>query len=116
MIDVDPTIPSAFFKLAGEWDFTRQTELRAMLQPAESLDEVVVDFSDVTYIDATVLGSLVRLRLRMIEHGRLGLIRIVAASPHIARLFEICELQELFELRSTRLGNLGASGPAKLTL
>jgi anti-anti-sigma factor len=87
-----------------------------MLQPAESLDEVVVDFSGVTYVDASVLGTLVRLRARMVEHGRLGIICIVAASRHIVHLFEICELQELFEFRSAQTGTSSANGIVKLKL
>jgi hypothetical protein len=46
MIDPDPTTPAACFKLTGEWDFTRRDELEAMLRPAESLDQVRLDFSE----------------------------------------------------------------------
>jgi anti-anti-sigma factor len=87
---------AACFKLAGEWDFTRRYELQTILRPAESLDEVLLDFSAVTFIDASVMGCLLRLRRRMIEHGCLGTIRIIAASGHIVHLFEICELGEIF--------------------
>lgn len=72
--------------------------MQALLQPAESLDEVFLDFSGVTFIDASVLGSLMRLRRCMTDHSRLGSIQIVEASRHIVRLFEICELRELFGL------------------
>ena len=99
---------AACYKLSGEWDFARRDELQAILRAGESLDEVFLDFSAVTFIDASVLGSLMRLRRRMIEHNRLGAIRIMAASRHVIRVLEICELLELFGLAAPHI-NAGAA-------
>jgi anti-anti-sigma factor len=116
MIDPGSTIKVVCFKLAGDWDFSRRDELQAMLRPAESLDEVLLDFSGVTFIDASVLGSLLRLHRCMIEHSRLGAIRIIAASRHIARIFEICELQELFGLRSPTIETVAGNRRTNLPM
>lgn len=98
------------FKLAGDWDFTRRDELQAVLRPAESLDEVLLDLSEVTFIDASVIGCLVKLRKRMIEHSRLSSIRIVEASRHIVHLLRICELDELFGLGAQTIHEDDANG------
>jgi anti-anti-sigma factor len=80
------------FKLTGDWDFSRRDELQLVLRPAEVADEVVQDFSELTFIDASVLGSLIRLLKRVVNRNHLGTIRIVAASRNVARLFEVCNL------------------------
>jgi anti-anti-sigma factor len=103
MIDPDSTVKAACFKLAGEWDFARREELQAILRPAESLEEVLLDFSEVTFMDACALGCFLRLRRSMIERRRFSNIRIIAASRAVIRLFEICQLQELFGLPSTTI-------------
>lgn len=101
---------AACFKLEGEWDFTRRDELQVVLRPAESLDEVLLDFSAVTFIDASVMGTLLRLRKCMIERSRLGSIRITEVSRHIVHLFKICELDELFGLGAPAIDEDGARG------
>jgi anti-anti-sigma factor len=86
------------FKLVGEWNLSRRTELEAMLRPAEAADEVLLDLSEVTFIDASFLGVLIRLLNHMVERNPLGTIRIVAASRPVTRIFEICRLQTPFGL------------------
>ncbi len=51
-----------------------------MLRPTEATDEVLLDLSEVTFIDASFLGALIRLRNRMVKRNPLGTIRIAAAS------------------------------------
>lgn len=89
---------TASFKLVGEWDFSRRDELQIMLRPAEAADEVLLDFSGVPFIDASVLGVLIRLLNLMVKRNRLGAIRIVAASRQVTRIFQVCGLQTLFGL------------------
>src|SRR5579864_4420092 len=116
MIAPNPASQGVCFKLAGEWDFTRRDELRAILHPAESLDEVFLDCSEVTFIDASILGCLVRLRRCMIEHNRLSIIRIVAASRPVMRLFEICDLLALFGSPTPTNARLVGNSARKLTM
>jgi anti-anti-sigma factor len=89
---------TASFKLVGEWDFCRRDELQCMLRPAEAADEVLLDLSEATFIDASVLGALSRLLKRMLERNSLGTVRVVAASRQVKRVFEVCHLQALFGL------------------
>lgn len=98
MISRTPETKTASFKLVGEWDFASRDELQAMLSSAESADKVLLDFSEVTFIDASVLGNLINLRNRVTARNRLGIVQIVAASQNAARIFEVCQLQTLFGL------------------
>jgi anti-anti-sigma factor len=104
MIDRALGVRGACFKIVGEWDFCRRDELQALLQPAESLDDVTLDLSEMTFLDASVLGSLVRLRNRVLKHNSAGKVWIVAASPAVACLFEMCGLQTLFGLAAPITG------------
>jgi len=98
MIDSNPGFRGACIKLVGEWDFFRRDELEAVLQPAESLDDVSLDLSEMTFLDASVLGSFVRLRNQVLKRNGAGKVRIVAASRAVIRLFAICDLCLLFGL------------------
>jgi anti-anti-sigma factor len=98
MIDRTLETKTASFKLVGDWDFSRRNELQVMLRPAEAADEVLLDFSAVTFIDASVLGSLIGLLNRVVERNRLGTIRIVAASRQVTRILGLCHLETLFGL------------------
>jgi anti-anti-sigma factor len=98
MIDRTLETKTASFKLVGDWDFSRRHELQTILRPAESADEVLLDFSEVTFIDASVLSCLMRLRNLVMKRNCFGAIRIVAASRNASRIFEICKLHALFGL------------------
>lgn len=99
MFGPNPGIRVGCLKLLGEWDCSRRSELRSVLQLAESLDDVSLDLSEVTFLDASVLGSFVRLRNRVLERNGAGRVRIVAASPFAICLLTLCELGELFGLQ-----------------
>jgi anti-anti-sigma factor len=98
MLDRTLETKTASFKLVGDWDFSRRDELRTILRPAESFDRVLLDLSEVTFIDASVLSCLLRLRHRVIERNPLGAVRIIAANRNASRIFELCDLQTPFSL------------------
>lgn len=83
--------------LTGAWDFARREELQMLLHPAETVDELLLDFSKVTFIDASVLASLVALINRMVTRSRVGVVRIIGASRNVVRVFEACRLETLFD-------------------
>jgi len=84
-------------------------ELEARL--TEVIDEgpsaVVLDLSEVTFLDSTVLGVLLHGLKRMGAAG--GRLRIVIARPEIRRIFELTLLDRLFELDSSREEALSAT-------
>lgn len=99
MGDPNRGVRGGCLKLVGEWDFFRHNELEVVLQSAESLDDVSLDLSEMTFLDASVLGSLVRLRNRVLERSSVGRVRIVAASQAATFLLTLCDLRTSFALQ-----------------
>ena len=98
--------------LAGEVDLYTAPEFKQQLLDVigEGGKDVVVDFSDTTFIDSTTLGVLVGgvKRLRA-QDGRLSL---VCSDRNIRKIFEITGLDRVFTIYPTRdeaLAKTGAS-------
>ena len=98
--------------LAGEVDLYTAPEFKQQLLDVigQGGKDVVVDFSDTTFIDSTTLGVLVGgvKRLRT-QDGRLSL---VCSDRNITKIFEITGLDRVFTIYPTRdeaLAKTGAS-------
>jgi anti-sigma B factor antagonist len=98
--------------LAGEVDLYTAPEFKQQLLNviSEGGKDVIVDFTDTTFIDSTTLGVLVGgvKRLRT-EDGRLSL---VCSDHNITKIFEITGLDRVFTIYTTRdeaLAKTGAS-------
>jgi anti-sigma B factor antagonist len=98
--------------LAGEVDLYTAPDFKQQLLDVigEGGRDVVVDFSDTTFIDSTTLGVLVGgvKRLRA-QDGRLSL---VCSDRNIRKIFEITGLDRVFTIYPTRdeaLAKTGAS-------
>jgi anti-sigma B factor antagonist len=98
--------------LAGEVDLYTAPEFKQQLLDVigKGGKDVVVDFSDTTFIDSTTLGVLVGgvKRLRA-QDGRLSL---VCSDRNIRKIFEITGLDRVFTIYPTRdeaLAKTGAS-------
>ena len=88
--------------LTGEFDLHTgpQLERRVLEALGRGASEILVDLSEVTFIDSTTIGILMRARKRLIPlKGRLLL---VCSDQNILRLFEITALDRLFEVYRTR--------------
>lgn len=82
----------------GEYDLARRDELASELKPGYVAQTVILDFADVTFADSTALGCLMHLRKRMAEHHEVPVIRIMAVSPTVFRLFDITGMTKIFEI------------------
>jgi anti-sigma B factor antagonist len=98
--------------LAGEVDLYTAPEFKQQLLDVIAKDarDVVVDFTNTTFIDSTTLGVLVGgvKRLRA-QDGRLSL---VCSDRNITKIFEITGLDRVFTIYPTRdeaLAKTGAS-------
>ena len=78
--------------------------------------EVVVDFSDTTFIDSTTLGVLVGGVKRLRSND--GQLSLVCSDRNITKIFEITGLDRVFTIYPTRdeaiakLGTTGSVPPA----
>ena len=98
--------------LSGEVDLYTAPEFKQQLLDviANGAKDVVVDFTNTTFIDSTTLGVLVGgvKRLRA-QDGRLSL---VCSDRNITKIFEITGLDRVFTIYPTRdeaLARTGAS-------
>jgi len=88
--------------LAGEVDLYTAPEFKQQLLEVigQGAKDVVVDFSDTTFIDSTTLGVLVGgvKRLRMNE----GQLSLVCSDRNITKIFEITGLDRVFTIYGSR--------------
>ena len=85
--------------MRGDFDLTDSDRLAALFQPAQIADNVVVDMSETTYIDSSVLVRLIRLKKHLLTHGG-GAIHLIGVQPGVRRLFELCDLEGFFEINA----------------
>jgi anti-sigma B factor antagonist len=101
--DISALSPTAYLiRLEGEFDLHTGTrfERRVLEALGRGASEIVVDLSDVSFIDSTTIGILMRARKRLARlRGRL---LVVCADRNILRLFEITALDRMFEIYQTR--------------
>jgi anti-anti-sigma factor len=100
-------------KLTGELDIGRRDEIRAALHLAGDEAGMLIDFSEVTYADSTMLAQLLRLRTEATE--QCIPLAIVIGSRQFARLIEYAGLSEafaIFDTRAAALSHLAAARPA----
>ena len=98
--------------LAGEVDLYTAPEFKQQLLDVigKGAKDVVVDFSDTTFIDSTTLGVLVGgvKRLRTNE----GQLSLVCSDRNITKIFEITGLDRVFTIHPTRDAAVGAGSAA----
>jgi anti-anti-sigma factor len=91
---------SAYVVLDGELDLSRREEIVAALPSPESISGGVINLTNATYVDSTVLGALVKFRRRFINNGgdAENLILVLAKAGPIRRAFEKTGLDRLFSV------------------
>jgi anti-sigma B factor antagonist len=93
--------------LAGEVDLYTAPEFKQQLLDVigKGANDVIVDFTDTTFIDSTTLGVLVGgvKRLRQNE----GQLSLVCSDRNITKIFEITGLDRVFTIYGTREEALG---------
>jgi anti-sigma B factor antagonist len=85
-------------RVSGEIDVATAPRLRQRLVTLadEGTRVVVVDLSAVSFVDSTALGVLVSGAKRLRGDG--GDLRLVVTEPHIAKVFAITGLDDVFAL------------------
>ena len=88
--------------LAGEVDLYTAPEFKQQLLDviSEGGKDVVVDFSDTTFIDSTTLGVLVGGVKRLRPNG--GQLSLVCSDRNITKIFEITGLNKVFPIYESR--------------
>lgn len=86
--------------LSGDSDFSTQTNLAEAINRALSTaeaKEIRVDMTDATFIDSSVIRSLLRLQERAAAHGKT--VSIWNCNDHIREIFAIGGFDRMFVMR-----------------
>ncbi len=88
--------------LSGEVDLYTAPEFKQQLLEVvgQGGKDVVVDFTDTTFIDSTTLGVLVGGVKRLRPNG--GQLSLVCSDRNITKIFEITGLDKVFPIYATR--------------
>ncbi len=84
--------------IEGEINLNTSPELRKAFDSfiRDDLKKVVIDFSQVLYIDSSGLATLIELFQRLKKNG--GALRIAKMSEKVKSVFEVTKLHKLFEI------------------
>ena len=85
----------------GEVDVSTAPELRQRLQELPEGSQVVVDLTDVTFLDSTGLGVLVAALKRVRESDAGGDLRLVVTRPQVTKVLEVTGLSTVFSVYPT---------------
>lgn len=83
--------------LEGEYDLARRDEIARLFDLLDGNGAVVIDLTNVTCLDSTILNELARLR----RHGADRSVLLTGANAHIRRLFKVVRFDELFDIADT---------------
>jgi anti-anti-sigma factor len=89
----------AWIVLSGDVDFSTQVNLAEAIDRALSMDaakEIRVDMTDATFIDSSVIRSLLKLQERAIAKNKL--LSIWNCNDHIREIFGIGGFDQMFVL------------------
>lgn len=81
---------------SGELDLKDRDRIIEALRPLVSAAAPLVDFSNVTYLDSTVLGALIGLNKRVVQHGKR--LSIIVREPRILKIFLMTKLNYVFDI------------------
>jgi anti-sigma B factor antagonist len=93
---------SYVISLAGEVDLYTAPEFKQQLLEVigQGGKQVIVDFTNTTFIDSTTLGVLVGGVKRLRTNG--GQLSLVCSDRNITKIFEITGLDRVFQIHATR--------------
>lgn len=84
-----------------KFDITLAPEFRRQVEDAwrPDIEEVVVDFSSVDFIDSSGVGALVSVHKRVAPHG--GALTLQNPGPAVTSVIELLRLHRVFHLKQT---------------
>ncbi len=109
-IDHDPIDRGHLVVASGELDIQATPRLSTVLDMAATSPggRLVLDLSEVTFIDSTALGTILKAAAQLDEGGTL--LAVVAPDGPVRRLLEMTNLTQRFRLFSDRGAALSADG------
>jgi anti-anti-sigma factor len=92
----EPSVPQmAVMIFSGEYDIATAQGLRADLNRVRDIQRVILDLSDVTYVDSKAIHELIGFRNYRAEKG-FEREAVVFHSPALRKIFGILNLEQVF--------------------
>lgn len=88
--------------LRGDYDIWRRDELRAELERLDLSDDITIDMSGVTLVDAGCAAVLIALQRRLHERAPKARVILVNAPRIVRRVLELCGAVDLFVFATER--------------
>ena len=109
-IDHDPIDRGHLIVASGELDIAATPRLSTVLAMASASPggRLVLDLSDVTFVDSTALGTILKAAAQFDDGGTL--LAVVVPDGPVRRLLEMTNLTQRFRLFATRSAALAADG------
>jgi len=82
--------------VTGEFDMALAGMVRQRLGAHLEADEVILDLSQVTFIDSTGLGVIAQAN-RVLNSGEVKRLRVIGKQPPVLELFEAAGMADLLE-------------------
>jgi anti-sigma B factor antagonist len=86
--------------LGGEFDIYTADALTGMLAPADDRPDVIIDMTNVRYLDSTSLTVFIRMRKRRME-SNFPPCPLVGLSANLRRLFKLTRLDLVWPIYDT---------------
>jgi anti-anti-sigma factor len=83
---------------AGEYDVACKVQFREELSRLKTQGDVVLDFSDVTYIDSTIIAELLLLAKDRIYSGLQPQTIVLSNNSGVKRIFELVRLGKVITI------------------
>lgn len=93
IIPVEPMVT-----MSGDIDITCGPELSKLEKRLVKSDSVVIDVTNVHFVDTTFLRFLLRLRRHANKTER-SAIKVIGVRPRLRRIFEVTGLMRLFDVQ-----------------
>jgi anti-anti-sigma factor len=105
----DPIPGGHLIEAGGELDYAATPQLSAVFTIATAAGErvIVLDLTQVEFIDSTALGTILRFREQLESQG--GQLEVVCLDGAVKRLLEITNLARSFRVHGTRETALDAA-------
>ncbi len=81
-------------ELSGEYDLTRREELIALFTRLAPGGPVVLDMTNVDYVESSFLHALTALHYRFKEWG----VTLIGLRPQVRRIFDVMSFEKLFTI------------------
>jgi anti-sigma B factor antagonist len=81
---------------SGELDLSDRDRIVEALRGLMQADAPLVDLSDVTYLDSTVLGALIGLNKAVVARGKR--LSVIVGSERVLKIFSMTKLNQVFDV------------------